>query len=94
MNVREVSSAPNQNDEHHGQATTAVNSVSASVDSKCKQGDQFQRKACYNGTQHGEAESHVAEEPQTAEADRTQQYHKTEPIPDNYLSAKLFMYVC
>jgi len=36
VNVREVSSAPNQNDEHRGQATTAVNSVLASVYSECE----------------------------------------------------------
>jgi len=39
-NMREVSSATSETDEDHSQATTAVNSVLARLDSESEQGDQ------------------------------------------------------
>ena len=54
MNVREVSSAPNKTDEDRGHATTAANSVLASLDSESEHGDQFHERAIrYNGAQRG-----------------------------------------
>jgi len=53
MNVREVSSAPSIIDEDRGLATTAANSVLASLHSDSEHGDQFyERTKRYNGARN------------------------------------------
>ena len=54
MNVREDSSAPIKIHEDRGHATTAANSVLASLDSESEHGDQFHERAKrYRSTESG-----------------------------------------